>query len=359
MIGKFLVRGVLAVSICGGSGVHAALHDRGCGLIYDDVLDVTWLQNVTLAAGSPYDDEYVKALPSPTSYTDGKLSYYSALAWVQDLQYFDCVRGVVLTGWRLPRVRPVNGSSFNVRYANDGSTDVGYNITSPTHELAYMFYVNLKNKGQYDASGQPQSGYGLVDDPNDPNDESLFVNLKSGLYWSSTIRPDNDDNAWDFRMQFGNTTAGDFKYVRYVWAVRDGDVGRPQPIDVSALSVSPAVILDTQTSQLSVSASDAMPGPQPLSYRWTVVSGGGTLSPATGAAAVYTPPNVATPEKIVVEVAISDGASSVTRYLTLQVNDANAPPPNVAPQISGASATPSTIWEGQPMRGRSSAAAAR
>ena len=33
----------------------AALIDRGGGLIYDESLDITWLQNANLAAGSVYD----------------------------------------------------------------------------------------------------------------------------------------------------------------------------------------------------------------------------------------------------------------------------------------------------------------
>jgi hypothetical protein len=116
---------------------------------------------------------------------------------------------------------------------------------------------------------------------------------------------------------------------------------------IGPVTATPANLIDTQTSQLAVTATDPQPGPQALSYQWTVVSGGGTLSQSTSANAVYTPPDVTSSQTVTLRVAVSDGASSVTRDLTLQVNDANAPPPNVAPQISGASATPSTIWEGQ------------
>ncbi len=57
----FLPRALLLTSVMLGlAPAHAALHDRGCGLVYDDVLNVTWLQNVTLAAGSPYDDDYLE-----------------------------------------------------------------------------------------------------------------------------------------------------------------------------------------------------------------------------------------------------------------------------------------------------------
>lgn len=121
-------------------------------------------------------------------------------------------------------------------------------------------------------------------------------------------------------------------------------IGAPQ---INGVSATPAALLDTQTSVLSVTATDPQPGPSVLSYQWTVVSGGGTLSQATSATATYTPPNVSASQTVVVRVAVSDGAATVTRDVTLQVNDANAPPPNVAPQIVSATATPSTIWDSQ------------
>jgi hypothetical protein len=215
-------------SLAIGSSAHAALYDRGGGLIYDDVLNVTWLQNVTLAAGSIYDDDdpadKLENAPGYDVYSDGLLSYGSAMAWAATLEYYDAVRDVVWDDWRLPQVSPVNNTSFNLVRTLDGSSDVGYNITSPDHELSYMYYVNLGNIGQYDSLGNIQTGFGLVDDLADPSDESLFANLKTGLYWYSTVRPDNDTNAWDFRMRYGNTTAGHFGYVRYAWAVHPGDV---------------------------------------------------------------------------------------------------------------------------------------
>lgn len=40
--------GALVMMLTSGA-VHAALHDRGGGLVYDDVLDITWLANANLA----------------------------------------------------------------------------------------------------------------------------------------------------------------------------------------------------------------------------------------------------------------------------------------------------------------------
>jgi hypothetical protein len=49
---------MLAIAVClvlGGTG-NAPLWDRGGGLIYDTVLNVTWLQDVNYANNQSYDD---------------------------------------------------------------------------------------------------------------------------------------------------------------------------------------------------------------------------------------------------------------------------------------------------------------
>ena len=48
----------------------AALYDRGNGLIYDDVLDITWLQDANYAQTSGYDN-------------DGKMSWADAVHGLQ------------------------------------------------------------------------------------------------------------------------------------------------------------------------------------------------------------------------------------------------------------------------------------
>ena len=79
------------------------------------------------------------------------------------------VRGV--TGWRLPRVLPVNGSNYNYNISFNGSIDVGYNIGTPgsmypgstASEMSYLYYVDLGNKGIYALDGSYlQPGWGLA-----------------------------------------------------------------------------------------------------------------------------------------------------------------------------------------------------
>jgi len=206
---------------------QAALHDRGGGLIYDDVLEITWLQNANYGASSSYDNGY--------STTDGRMTWANAVAWADNLSYYDSVRDVTYSDWRLPTVSPINGSSFQYFSGSDywsGTRDEGYNVSASGtayagatgSELAYMYYNNLGNKGYLNTAGQTQSGYGLVDDANNPNDESLFTNLQSNVYWSGTEYAPNSSNAWFFHTILGSQFA-DFKDIDYyAMAVHPGDV---------------------------------------------------------------------------------------------------------------------------------------
>jgi len=95
----------------------ATLIDRGGGLIYDTVLDVTWLQDANYGAGAAFDNG--------ADTTDGLMTWMYAIAWADDLAYVDTVRGVTWTDWRLPTVNPVDGVAFDYADTTDGSTDEG------------------------------------------------------------------------------------------------------------------------------------------------------------------------------------------------------------------------------------------
>jgi len=197
MKNKILIPFALA-GLCLSGASQAALIDRGGGLIYDDVLDVTWLQDANYARTSGYD-------------ADGKMNWSAANTWAANLSYggYD--------DWRLTDVSPVNGSSFNYNYSTDGTTDIGYNITSQNSEMAYMFHENLGNKSYFDTSGNSQAGYGVTN-------MDLFINLESYVYWSAVEYAPNTNGAWAF-YTYGGRQVGYYKNSEiYSWAVRSGDV---------------------------------------------------------------------------------------------------------------------------------------
>ena len=223
---------LILVAVFGFSGVsNASLWDRGGGLIYDDVLNITWLQDANYAQTSGY-------VQSPSN---GYMIWKPAKAWAEGLEYYDSVREITWTDWRLPRILPVNGDSYNIfpNYpgAYNGYYDNGYNVSAPGSafpgstgsEMAYMYHINLGNRGYYNTSGYgPTSGW------NDPPKASFidgngnmvsFQNLRADDYWSGTeYSPSTQDRAWWFYFGWGWQYQSLWQSNFYAWAVRDGDV---------------------------------------------------------------------------------------------------------------------------------------
>ncbi|MBS3963535.1 MAG: hypothetical protein KGZ80_03400 [Methylomonas sp.] len=219
-------RWLLPALLAGGitSSANAALLNRGNGMLYDTVLNVTWLQDANYAKTSGYD-------------ADGWMSQHEAMDWAANLVFHDSVRNVDYSDWRLPRVLPVNGVSFNYRTSPNGSTDWGHNITSPNSELSFMYYVNLGLKGWFAPNGERQYDWGIFGDGTDDghdandgyydqNDVGPVKNLQASWYWTqTTFAPDPDDDVWTLMFAEGSQMAiHRLSYNVHAWAVRDGDV---------------------------------------------------------------------------------------------------------------------------------------
>lgn len=204
----------LTVLSIGLSGVaQATLINRGNGMIYDDALDVTWLQDANYAKTSGYD-------------RDGKMNWAAANNWAEQLIYGG------YKDWRLPTISPVKGSSFNYSLSRVGDTDIGNNISSPNSEMAYMFHENLGNLSAYDANGAARGGYSGTDWG--VMNKAFFSNLENNIYWSGVESTDNS-LAWAFTTWSGYQDLGDKDLEFHAWAVRAGDV------NVSAVPVPAAV----------------------------------------------------------------------------------------------------------------------
>ena len=168
-----------------------------------------WLKDANFALTDGYD-------------TDGRMTWLEANAWITYLNTFDFdsdgTPGYANhSDWRLPKTLPVNGTSYDYNNSYDGSTDQGYNITSPNSELAYMFYVELGYLGIYDTSGNgPQAGYGLT------TNTGPFTNLQQ-MFWSGTEFPIDSNFAWVFAYNDGHQLLFSKDYDGlFAWAVRDG-----------------------------------------------------------------------------------------------------------------------------------------
>ena len=117
---SFLLRLVACLFVVSSSS-HAALYDRGNGLIYDDVLDITWMQDANYAQTSGYD-------------SDGLMSWADANTWADQLSYggFD--------DWRLPSAGTAPTSGYDVI-----SGELGHMFYTNLGEMDHIFYTDIGN----------------------------------------------------------------------------------------------------------------------------------------------------------------------------------------------------------------------
>jgi len=233
---------VLAGGLVSGAA-QAALHDRGGGLVYDDVLDVTWLADANYAKTSGYDD-------------DGLMTWQQAKDWAASLSYYDSVRGVTYDDWRLPMVRDGGLADYNSAYSG---TDAGYNVRTVGEdgtvysELAHMYFNNLGFKSSYRPSGNNQNDFGIFGDGAyhfgeersglGPN--GVIVHLQSWDYWFGTATIHPGSVAWHFQTYAGYQRFNNQFNEFHAWALRPGDVAAvPEP--------SPAILFGAGLAGLAV-----------------------------------------------------------------------------------------------------------
>ncbi len=142
---------------------HAALQGRdadgntanGFEAYYDTVLDITWLADANHAYST-----------GVATGTFGSMTWADTQSWLAgSVNAGAGLHGV--TGWRLPSATLAHPGGYTwstglADYAS-GAADYGINHNQPSHELGYMYYVNLGLRAHADASGvdYPAGSYGL------------------------------------------------------------------------------------------------------------------------------------------------------------------------------------------------------
>lgn len=184
------------------TSAHAALYDRGNGMIYDSSQNITWLQDANYAKTSGYD-------------ATGGMTWDQATAWAAQLNYGG------YGDWRLSSARLIGSNVFSY----DGSTDRGYNIARS--ELGHLFFElgNISDCNGSGVCGQSGSGFahtGFIDP--DTQQSVNFLNVQPASYWQSEVWMMDPVYAWRFNNSVGSQNS-DFIFNEYYgWAVRDGDV---------------------------------------------------------------------------------------------------------------------------------------
>jgi hypothetical protein len=189
---------------------EATLIDRGGGLIYDDDLNITWLQDANYAMTSGYD-------------TDGLMTWSEAMTWADSLVYGG------YSDWRLPAIDPPN-----LKFGYNGTDGYGYNISTGS-EMGHLFYMELGNKAFYDVNGiSNQPGWGLVS-------TAPFANLQPYFYWTS-FEYDLYGSSSSFNFEEGGQY-GAFKGDPgfYSIAVRTGDVAASVPEPGTLILMGPGI----------------------------------------------------------------------------------------------------------------------
>lgn len=187
---------ILAVGFSGGAS--ALLIDRGNGLIFDDVLDITWVQdaNLCLTLNNCVNGDAF-----------GNMTWQDANTWAANLVY----QG--FSDWRLPYAS-VTAAAGPTTTAVDCSTAT--ELACRDNEMGYMFYHNLGGTlGSSKIGNQTAVGGVTLDD------------IQNG-YWSGTEF--DSSHAWGFSFGFGTQPPADKSFGLVAWAVRPGDVAAvPEP----------------------------------------------------------------------------------------------------------------------------------
>lgn len=201
---------------------NAALYDRGNGMIYDSVQNITWLQNANLIASLQPGDP-------------GYFDWGGANYWANNLIYggFD--------DWRLPSAKPDILRDIDI--ANN------YDYGDINSELGYLFFIELGNKAKYDEVGNLQFGYGLLNTSFfDYSTGNLinFINFNNygNGYWLKEnisrpvcipgLRCNWEEKSFVFLTDVGALGPSANGYGFMAIAVRDGDVIPQVPIPAAA-----------------------------------------------------------------------------------------------------------------------------
>lgn len=201
----------------------ATVINRGNGLLYDTVLNITWLQNPNLGASNTFDlpaDAPLGTHPSDSSgisgviLSNGLMNLPGALFWIDAMNQSGAGGYLGFSDWRLPATTQPDLTCSQVDFFT-GVGLQGSNFGCVGSEMGHLYYVD----------GISQSSPGP------------FLSFPD-YHWSGTPYAPEPLNGWGFLFGSGwqgGIAKGDFSAA---WAVRDGDVSSiPEPTTLTLMTL--------------------------------------------------------------------------------------------------------------------------
>ena len=189
-----------------GGSASATLIDQGGGLIYDDQLNITWVQDASLCV------TLNNCVSRDDSIVTGGMTWSDAKIWAADLVYGG------YSDWRLAAINLTSPTLI----AHDCSDGDGPACAASGNELGYMYYFNLDGVGFN--TGDQTSG-------------SVTLNNIEGEYWSGTELEFNPSVAWSVFFGAGNQRLSTKRIPLSAWAVRPGNSVAAAPEPASLLLI--------------------------------------------------------------------------------------------------------------------------
>lgn len=194
------------------STTQAELHDRENGMIYDDVQNITWLQDANLPASEQFgistivDDGSRHSLNGYGIRMDekhvGRMNWQTALDWIKAMNSSNEGKGYKgFNDWHLWTVPDAAESCY------------GKNCTDS--ELSNL-YKTLKSNKDFSILNITSTDF------------NLFKHIQSAGYWSGVSYSHMNSSAWTFYISDGRQVRNHKDSSQlYVWAVRSGDIKLP------------------------------------------------------------------------------------------------------------------------------------
>jgi hypothetical protein len=199
---KFLKKSMALLTLSSFISIstHAELHLRQGGFVYDDVLNITWMQPSGLVA------------PNASGPYRTANDAFGTMDWANNLSVEDPLRETTWEDWRLP--------SFSLS-ASDGVGRKG-------GQRAYT-YVDCSTATEVECRDN-EMGYMYHKNGISVANPGPFAGIQAGKMWSGTEGTPSI-KVWFFDYGTGLPGYADQNRAGMGWAVRDGDVGEAQEGD--------------------------------------------------------------------------------------------------------------------------------